>query len=207
MTDPERPLVDRLLSLHPARWSDVWGLIASDRERMYGAMGTRGSRGQRLFWWFLPESLALWFYRIYRCLYLNGWRNLAWLLYLANVYLTRAEIPPTTEIGHSCLIGHPTGCRLAGRIGARATILGGDSGTGGGMGDDGKDVGGGAGVPWIGDDVVIGVGALVLGPVRIGHGVRIGPRAVVSDDLADGALVMWTKPRVMQGGAGTHLVA
>ncbi len=173
--------------------------------RVYGAMGTTGSRGQRLFWFLLPNCQAMWLYRVYRCLYLKGWRNLAWLLYLFSVYLTRAEIPPTTEIGHACLMGHPTGCRLAGRIGARFTIMGGDSGTGGGMGDEDQDVGGGPGVPWIGDDVMLGVGAMVLGPVRIGHGTRIAPRAVVSHDLAERSLVLWTRPRVMQGGAsGDH---
>lgn len=183
----------------PARWSGVKALIASDLARVFGAMGTTGSLGQRLFWFLLPNCQAMWLYRVYRCLYLNGWRNLAWLLYLLSIYVTRAEIPPTTDIGPHCLMGHPTGCRLGGRIGARATILGGDSGTGGGMGEG--DVGGGDGLPWVGDDVVLGVGALVLGPVRIGHGVRIGPRAVVTTDLADGALVLWTKARVIEGGA------
>lgn len=183
----------------PARWSGVRALIASDVGRVYGVMAKRGTLGQRAFWFLVPNCQAMWIYRVSRCLYLKGWRNLAWLLYLFNVYLTRAEIPPTTEIGPHCLLGHPTGCRLAGRIGARATIMGGDSGTGGGMGEG--DVGGGPGLPWLGDDVVIGVGALVLGPVRIGHGVHIGPRALVTRDLADGDLVLWSQSRVIDGGA------
>lgn len=183
----------------PGRWPGVRALIVSDLDRVYGAMATRGSWPQRLFWSLLPNCQAMLIYRVYRCLYLKGFRNLAWLLYLLNVYLTRAEIPPTTEIGPHCLLGHPTGCRLGGRIGARATILGGDSGTGGGMGEG--DVGGGPGLPWLGDDVVIGVGALVLGPVRIGDGVHIGPRALVTRDLAAGDLVLWSPSRVIDGGA------
>jgi serine O-acetyltransferase len=39
----------------------------------------------------------------------------------------------------------------------------------------------------IGNDVVIGCGARVLGPVRIGDGAFIGANAVVLDDVPAGA--------------------
>jgi serine O-acetyltransferase len=41
-----------------------------------------------------------------------------------------------------------------------------------------------SGVPVIGDDVRIGAGAKILGPVHIGRGARIGANAVVTRDVA-----------------------
>jgi serine O-acetyltransferase len=45
------------------------------------------------------------------------------------------------------------------------------------------------GAPVIGDDVYIGPGARLLGRIRIGNNVRIGPNAVVEEDIADNAVV------------------
>src|SRR5262249_657880 len=41
--------------------------------------------------------------------------------------------------------------------------------------------------PEIGDDVFIGAGAKVLGPVRVGAGAKVGANAVVLHDVPDGA--------------------
>jgi serine O-acetyltransferase len=48
----------------------------------------------------------------------------------------------------------------------------------------------GRGNPIIGDDVFIGVGAAVLGGIRIGDGVRVGANAVVVEDVASGATIV-----------------
>ncbi|RKG54111.1 acetyltransferase [Corallococcus sp. AB011P] len=45
------------------------------------------------------------------------------------------------------------------------------------------------GVPRVGRDVYIGVGAQVLGPVVIGDGAKIGANAIVLDDVAPGTTV------------------
>jgi serine O-acetyltransferase len=45
------------------------------------------------------------------------------------------------------------------------------------------------GAPVLGNDVLIGTGACVIGPVRIGARARIGANAVVIKDVPDGALV------------------
>jgi serine O-acetyltransferase len=45
------------------------------------------------------------------------------------------------------------------------------------------------GVPRVGRDVYIGVGAQVLGPVVIGDGAKVGANAIVMDDVAPGATV------------------
>lgn len=49
--------------------------------------------------------------------------------------------------------------------------------------------------PVIEDNVSIGTGAKVIGPVRVGHGARIGANAVVVDDVAAGATVVGAPAR------------
>jgi serine O-acetyltransferase len=65
-------------------------------------------------------------------------------------------------------------------------------------------------VPVIEDDVQIGVGAKVLGPVRVGRGAVIGANAVVLHDVPAGAVVVGVPARVVRIGgkrldaAGLH---
>ena len=51
--------------------------------------------------------------------------------------------------------------------------------------------------PIIGDRVLIGTGAKVLGPITIGDGVRIGANAVVINDVPPGATVVGAPARVV----------
>jgi serine O-acetyltransferase len=51
----------------------------------------------------------------------------------------------------------------------------------------------------LGCDVVIGAGAKVLGPIRIGDDVRIGSNSVVLKDVPDGATVVGVPGRVIGG--------
>ncbi|MSW84180.1 MAG: hypothetical protein F2832_05470 [Actinobacteria bacterium] len=51
--------------------------------------------------------------------------------------------------------------------------------------------------PTIGDDVHIGTGARILGPITIGDGARVGANAVVIHDVAAGATVGGVPARVL----------
>jgi serine O-acetyltransferase len=53
-------------------------------------------------------------------------------------------------------------------------------------------------VPIIEDDVQIGVGAKVLGPIRVGRGAVIGANAVVLHDVPAGAVVVGIPARVLR---------
>ncbi|NNC48838.1 MAG: serine acetyltransferase, partial [Sphingomonas sp.] len=49
--------------------------------------------------------------------------------------------------------------------------------------------------PTIGDNVIIGSGAQVIGPISIGTRARIGANAVVTDDVPEGATMIGLKAR------------
>jgi serine acetyltransferase len=153
--------------------------IRADFQRWVDWLGG-GTRSQRLFWTLLPSFQALLWYRLSRYLYLRGWKSSARLLFLFKLYLTRVEIPPTTSIGPGCLIAHAGGVVIYGSLGERVTFFG-DCGTGGGVRP--LDIGGGPGYPVVGNDVTFSYRAMVLGPVRIGDGARLGPCTLTLVDV------------------------
>lgn len=56
---------------------------------------------------------------------------------------------------------------------------------------------GGGGSPVIGDNCLIGAGAKIIGPVKIGNNVKIGAGCVVAVDVPDNATVVMHKPRII----------
>lgn len=184
----------------PARlsWAETRALIGSDLQRLAIHLNQPDSFVHRVYFFLLPGFLALLFHRLSRYAYLRNWRWVARLLALVGLYVTRAEIPPTTSIGPGALISHATCVSLFGTIGARITVTG-NAAIGGGMGV--QDSGGGPGYPVLGDDVLLAYGSHVLGAVRIGDGVHVGPGTLVTFDVPAGGLVLWDRPRVIRGGA------
>lgn len=169
-------------------------LIRSDFQRLVDWYGG-GSLAKRVYWFLLPNYQALFQYRLYRHLYVNGWHNLSRLIFLFTLYATGIEISPKTSIGPGCLIAHGFGVILFGRIGARFTIFG-QSGMGGGL--DGTDIGGGPGYPVVGDDVTFGIKSVALGPIRIGDRVKLSPGALVTASVPDDAMVLSLPSKIIK---------
>lgn len=134
-----------------------------------------------------PGVLALGLHRV------AHWLFEARLFFLARFvnhfarFLTAIDIHPGATIGRNFFIDH--GFVVIGEtaeIGDDVTIyqcvtLGGTSP------DDGV---GGKRHPTIGNGAIIGSGAQVLGPIAVGDRARIGANAVVTKDVADGAVMI-----------------
>lgn len=107
-----------------------------------------------------------------------------------------ADVSVSAEIGPGLRIPHPCGVVIGGktRIGSRAQIYQGVT-LGGSLG---KDRGGGWTQPRIGDDVYIGAGAAILGPVSVGNRVVIGANAVVTRDLPDDCVAVGVPARIVR---------
>jgi serine O-acetyltransferase len=102
-------------------------------------------------------------------------------LRLATTVLYSIEIGNDIELGEGINFTHTLGTVIGGtsKVGNRVKFMGNNTiGTA-------KD----NGCPVIEDDVVIGCGARVLGPIRIGRGAFIGANAVVLDDVPPGGVV------------------
>jgi serine O-acetyltransferase len=95
--------------------------------------------------------------------------------------LTGVEIHPAAVIGEHCFIDHGMGVVIGETaiIGNRVTLYQGVT-LGGMRSDKAKRH------PTLGDDVVVGAGAKLLGPITIGNGARIGANAVVLKDVPAG---------------------
>ncbi|MBU4335712.1 MAG: serine O-acetyltransferase [Actinobacteria bacterium] len=130
-----------------------------------------------------PGVHALWGYRAAHVLWNGpGTKLPARLLSQAVRFLTGVEIHPGAQLGRRLFIDHGMGVV----IGETAQV-----------GDDcvifhGATLGGtsmrhGKRHPTLGDGVVVGAGAKVLGPVWVGDGARIGANAVVIRDVPAGA--------------------
>ena len=102
-------------------------------------------------------------------------------------FLTAIDIHPGATIGRNFFIDH--GFVVIGEtaiIGDNVTMYQGST-LGGTNPTNGV---GGKRHPTIGDDVIISLGAAVLGPLMIGKGARIGANAVVTKDVPEGATMV-----------------
>jgi serine O-acetyltransferase len=102
-------------------------------------------------------------------------------LRLVTTVLYSIEIGNDIELGEGVNFTHTLGTVIGGtsKVGARVKFMGNNTiGTA-------KD----NGCPVIEEDVVIGCGARVLGPIRIGRGAFIGANSVVLSDVPPGAVV------------------
>jgi serine O-acetyltransferase len=95
------------------------------------------------------------------------------------------EIPRAAIIGPGNYIGHFGGIIISpkAKIGSGCSISHGVT-----IGISGH--GANRGVPTIGDNVYIGPGAKLIGPINIGNRVNIGPNVVIHQDIPDDSVVV-----------------
>lgn len=113
---------------------------------------------------------------------MSGRRMLARFFWQLNLIITGADISPISDLGGGLVIKMPEKVIIIGKVGKNCTFLG-QAGLGGGRST--KDIGAGPGLPVLRDNVSIGFGATVLGPVYVGSNTFIGPRVQVYKDIPD----------------------
>lgn len=141
-----------------------------------------------------PGMHAIWWHRFSHCLW--QWR-LKWLArFISTVvrWFTGVEIHPGAKIGRRFFIDHGMGVVIGetAEIGDDCTLYHGVT-LGGTSWKAGKRH------PTLGNNVVIGAGAKVLGPLTVGDNARIGSNAVVVKDVPKGATMVGIPGRVVAG--------
>jgi serine O-acetyltransferase len=147
-----------------------------------------------------PGLHAIWMHRIAHRLWQRGW--FFWGRFISHIsrFLTGIEIHPGATIGHRFFIDHGSGVV----IGETAEI-----------GDDvliyqGVILGGVTlqkkkRHPTIGNRVMIGSGTIILGPITIGDGARIGAASLVIHDVPPEAIAVGVPARLGLGFTGKEI--
>ena len=140
-----------------------------------------------------PSFRAIRRHRLAHWCWLNGYKLLARLISQRTRKLTGIEIHPGAEIGEGLFIDHGMGVVIGEttQIGNDVTLYQGVT-----LGGTGKDIG--KRHPTIGNGVVIGAGARVLGPFTVGDDVKIGASAVVLKAVPAGATVVGNPGRIVR---------
>jgi serine O-acetyltransferase len=137
---------------------------------------------------------AVWLHRLAHALWRRGFHWVARFISHVSRFLTSIEIHPGAEIGRRFFIDHGMGIVIGetAEIGDdvlmyKGAVLGGTS-----MSPVKRH-------PTIGDGVIIGSNAVILGPITIGDNVKVGSGAVVIESVPSDSTVVGVPGRVVRG--------
>jgi serine O-acetyltransferase len=132
-----------------------------------------------------PGVHAIWGHRVSHWLWERGAKLAARTIGEITRILTGVDIHPGAILGSRLFIDHATGVVIGetAEVGEDVTIYHGVT-----LGGSGRDTG--KRHPTIGDRVIIGAGAKVLGAIKVGDDSRIGANAVVVKEVPSSAVVV-----------------
>jgi len=138
-----------------------------------------------------PGLHAIWFYRCANWCWRHHLKLAGRVVSHFGRFLTGIEIHPGATIGSGFFIDHGMGVVIGetAEVGSNVTLYHGVT-LGGTSWKKGKRH------PTLGDDVVVGSGAKVLGPITIGARTRVGANAVVIKDVPPDSVVVGIPGRV-----------
>ncbi len=145
-----------------------------------------------------PGLHAIMLHRVAHALWLRQLRFPARLLsFLARAF-TNVDIHPGASIGRRFFIDHGAGVVIGetAEVGHDVTLYHGVT-LGGTSWNKGKRH------PTLGDGVVVGAGAKILGPIQIGHRVRVGANSVVVKHVPSDRTVVGIPGRIVPTRAGS----
>lgn len=143
-----------------------------------------------------PGMHAIWLHRLSHKLWNARWKWLARTLSTFSRWLTGIEIHPGARLGRRFFIDHGMGVVIGetAEIGDDVTLYHGVT-LGGTTWNAGKRH------PTLEDNVVVGAGAKVLGPITMHKGAKVGSNSVVVKDVPEGATVIGIPGRIIQSRA------
>lgn len=141
-----------------------------------------------------PGFHARLFHRFAHWLWNSGFKWMGRLVSHCGRWMTGIEIHPGARIGRRFFIDHGMGVVIGetAEIGDDCTLYHGVT-LGGTSWNKGKRH------PTLGNGVVVGAGAKILGPILIGDGAKIGSNAVVVKDVPAGATAIGIPARIVEG--------
>uniref|UniRef100_UPI001E316C05 serine O-acetyltransferase n=1 Tax=Pseudothauera nasutitermitis TaxID=2565930 RepID=UPI001E316C05 len=143
-----------------------------------------------------PGVHAILAHRAAHALWRRGWRYPARLLAFAARMWTNVDIHPGARIGRRFFIDHGAGVVIGetAEVGDDVTLYHGVT-LGGTTWNAGKRH------PTLGDHVVVGAGAKILGPITLGARVRVGANSVVVKNVPADRTVVGIPAHVVRRGA------
>lgn len=149
---------------------------------------------------FSPGLHAIRFHRLSHRLYRKGRHKTARAVNYISRVLTGADIHPGAKIGEDFFIDHATGVVIGetSEIGNNVSIYQGV--TLGGVSTEKKKR-----HPTIGNNVVVGAGATILGPITIGDNVRVGAGSVVVKSVPPNSTVVGIPAKIVKR-TGTTMI-
>lgn len=140
----------------------------------------------------VPGMVASLVVRAQQCLFRSGHVRLAAILRTVGVMLLSADFGPGMQIGKGLMIAHPVGVNIGYglRIGDNVTFAGGVTAAAKYYEERPDQE-----FATIGDDVIIGAHAVLVGGVKIGAGAVVGANAVVLSDVPERAVVFGSPAR------------
>lgn len=136
---------------------------------------------------------AVWAHRVSHKLYKKGHNFSARLISQGAKAVTGIEIHPGATIGKNLFIDHGSGVVIGEttEIGDNCTLYQGVT-----LGGTGKDTG--KRHPTLGDNVMVGAGARVLGPFKVGDGSKIAANAVVLSEVPENCTAVGIPAKIVK---------
>jgi len=139
-----------------------------------------------------PGLHAIWFHRIAHFLWNKHLKLLSRFISHVSRFLTGIEIHPGASVGKRFFIDHGMGVVIG-----ETTKVGNDVLMYQGVTLGGNSFLKGKRHPTVGDNVAIGAGAKILGPVVIGSDVKVGAGSVVTKDVPDHTICLGIPARII----------
>jgi serine O-acetyltransferase len=138
-----------------------------------------------------PGVHALALHRVAHRLWLGRWRTVARFVSHVSRFVTGIEIHPGARIGRGLFLDHGMGVVIGetAEVGDNVTLLQGVTLGGTSTRREKRH-------PTLGDNVVVGAGAKIIGAFRIGEGSRIGAGSVVVREVPPNCVVVGVPGRV-----------